>query len=253
MEKNKRKNVYRRYYQSFGLPVGVSTFLICLALIIIPNTNITSDVFSTYYFLMIAAIVAHSFSYAIKERKRIHEILDNGKEYTGVIASYATDKLRAENKKRVLVAVVRYHGLDGLIRQAVVPSFVTSIVCCPIGTSVDIVVDEKNKEGILLGKSKRTLKGKDGLLITDHGEKPKGVVRREFSSCTCPKCGAPLMVANHGTFKCEHCDSLISLDDFTKVDDIYDVSVQAEMPLQKLKAISKSYDQATAAPSCEDK
>ncbi len=239
MDKNANKNMYRRYRMLRGFSFIFSGITLPLFFIFL----LTGQILGCLFLLIFFAAGGFVYKLALGEKKRVDFIVENGTNYTGVVADYVNDESMRINDRPLVALTVRYRDASGMIQERIVPTGdTTAKMKYPIGSCVDIIVDEGTKESILLGISENDVYDKALLVNADHEKSASVVVRREFVSCTCPKCGATLMIANHGTHKCEYCGSLISLDDFSKADDIYDVSVQGHIDKRRFVEIKPEDD-----------
>ncbi len=239
MNKKAHKNMYKRYRQLRGFAAVWTAFSVFMFAIF----ALAGELFACLFLLIFLFVGGLLFKMSLGEKKRVDLIVEHGSSYTGVVADFVNDESMRVNGRPLVALTVRYFDASGMIQERIVPTGDTHAnMKYPLGSCVDIIVDEGTKESILLGISENEVHDKKLLINADHETSTSAVVRREFAACTCPKCGAPLMIANHGSFKCEHCGCFISLDDFSKADDIYDVSVQGYIDKRRFVEIKPEDD-----------
>lgn len=203
-------------------------FFIIFPLIIGMMALLSGELFGFAFTLIFVAVGGLIMKMGINEMHRVDHVLDYGKEYNGLVINFTFDESMRINDQPLVALVVRYYDAEQNIKEIVVPTGSTSKLQYPIGCSVKVLVDESTKEAVVQEKLNTNIDPEGLLMHADQETSSNVVVRREFASCVCPHCGGTLMVANHGTSKCPYCGGLVSLDDFSRTDDLYDVSVQAQ-------------------------
>lgn len=94
---------------------------------------------------------------------------------------------------------------------------------CQKGVCIDFKVVPVELLTQLICISDNPISEKQKRELLDHPPMSNAVVRRDFVDCNCPKCSAKISIANHGTGRCSYCGALVSYDDFSKHNDMYDV------------------------------
>lgn len=218
-----------REFKMFLFNVPVTLLGAFITYVTLSEGDIIASLFGALF--LIAGILG--IRSAFNSAKLNRRIFISGERYSAIITDYVEDgsmKIRDNGELNSLLAIrCRYKDNNGVPTEAIIPTGKawSKRKDYPLNSSIEICVYDgearlTNCEATLSNEEKRKLQNID----LESMNKDSG--RRIMRAIKCPNCGATLMVANHGTAKCEYCDQLVSLDnDVLPEDDGYDVSMGA--------------------------
>ena len=156
-----------------------------------------------------------------------------GEFYHGVIVGHDIHETQDSNghKETYIGALnVRYQE-DGYVGEAYVTCRSTSVskgtqMTYPLNSCITFLMIPGTNIATYVAPIPY-FEGKEDLMLEagENTSKSGKVLRRNFITCLCPKCGAEVQIANHGTATCQYCGQFISYDDDSE-DDMYDVTAQ---------------------------
>ena len=196
------------------------------------------DIFALFMFPGIPLLFPILFGMgSVRFAKKFFRLGRDGKIYHGVITGHSIS--RSEKSPDVISGLEVNYKERGHIKNAFIPcknvpvstganktypvnSCIAFLMVPGTGYCeyIQAIPDIKDKEELVLRN------GEVGFGATGTNMSSGKTLRRKFIVCACPKCGAEIQIANHGTATCQYCGQFISYDDDSEEEDMYDVTVQ---------------------------
>ena len=147
-------------------------------------------------------------SFTYREWRRIYQVKKNGEYHDGIIISHVHDNTMASNGDSMVALRVRYYSEDGAVKEVIVPTGSFDRSSFPMGSCISFMVSEQTGECLYISKAEK-FPNADLLLDADLEYSNNLSARRSVVSCTCPNCGATLIVSNRKDCRCKFCGQIV--------------------------------------------